>query len=115
MAGRGIVEGSATALSTSPAAIALELRDGAIMSGLFIRLASVSGATSLTIHLAADAGGLFAVSPQQTVDIVSTGVGLALDDVVWHAPSWGTAGRVWVVIATNTGTATGTPALTWRA
>lgn len=114
-------EGASTALSTTSAVIAIAVPDGALLGTLDFQLTSVSGVSSLTVHLAADSAGDHAISPQQEPAIITgkatatdAGCSVGLDGVIHYAPSWGTAGTLYVVVATDAGTCTAVPRITWR-
>lgn len=122
MGRRGIGEGASTALSTTTAIVPISARDNCRLGVLIGQLTSIAGgAASVTAHLAADATGDHAISPQETITII-TGEGTATDggfstdlDILWTSPSWGTAGTVYAVLTLDAGTATCVPAITWGA
>lgn len=122
MVRQSLSEGAATALSTSYTVIAVPQVPNKIQLGaIFGKIDTVaSSAAAITYYLSADAAGDHAVSAESTVTIV-TGKTTATDggfaeaiDVPWSAPSWGTAGTLYVVAKTNTGTCNLTPGITWR-
>lgn len=117
----GSAEGASTSLSTTASVIAVPVPDGAIVGTLDLQLTSIVTATTLTVHLAADAAGDHAISPQQEVDIITGattatdgGVSVGLNSVIASAPSWGAEGTIYVVAKTDDGTCTAVPRITWR-
>lgn len=114
-------EGSSTALGTSYAVIAVSpVPERVHLGGVFGKIDTISGASSVTYYLAADAAGDHAVTATSTATIV-TGATTATDggfgeaiDVLWSAPSWGVPGALYVVAKVDAGSCNLAPAISWR-